>query len=303
MKSHAAKGLIFALLGFGLLSLGDAVIKSIAGAWPGTAVGALRYAVGAGGLGVILFLKEGRAGFVMPKPWVQIGRGLTVAFASACFFMGLFLMPLAEATAITFTSPMLTGLIAAVFLKERLARVAWAATVVAFVGVLIVLRPNIVDLGLAALLPLGSAVGMAMLMTLNRMTAGAASVLTMQFLISIIATPFLIGFAVAGHYSGLPSLAVGIPDWTIVARCALVAVTASTAHTLVYLATTRASAASIAPMIYVQLLLALVIGYFAFGDAPDLTAIGGAALIVGSGLFLWWAQKDARLAGTFGKDG
>ncbi len=293
MQSEQKSGLAFALMGFALLTLGDSLIKSIAGAWPGTAVGALRYALGMIGLAGLLWLKEGRAGFRCPLPAVQIGRGFAVAFASVCFFIALFLLPLAEATAITFTGPMITALISAVLLKERLRPKVLVATLVAFAGVLIVLRPSVVHLGAAAFLPLVSATGMATLLLLNRMAAGAASVLAMQFMIAAAATPFLIGFAIAGHYSGIPSLAVGVPDWTVVLRCAVVAVSASTAHALIYLATTRASAASIAPMTYVQMLVALVVGYFAFGDIPDLTAMIGVALIVGSGLMLWRDQVRA----------
>lgn len=296
MQSEHKTGLAFALMGFALLTLGDSVIKSIAGAWPATAVGALRYSFGTIGLAGLLWAKEGRAGFRIPLPAVQVGRGFAVAFASACFFIALFSMPLAEATAITFTGPMITAVISAILLKERLRPIALVATLVAFAGVLIVLRPSVAHLGIAAFLPLVAAFGMAALLLLNRMSAGAASVLAMQFLISVMATPFLIGFAVAGHYSGIPSLAVGMPDWTIILRCAFVAVSASTAHTLIYLATTRASAASVAPMVYVQLLVAILVGYFAFGDVPDLTALGGVALIVGSGLMLWRGQVRTALS-------
>jgi hypothetical protein len=53
--------------GFALLSCGDAVIKSIAGAWPGSAVAALRYTIGATGLGILLLVKEGKSGFALPR--------------------------------------------------------------------------------------------------------------------------------------------------------------------------------------------------------------------------------------------
>jgi drug/metabolite transporter (DMT)-like permease len=291
VKSSQTKGLIYALLGFASLTIGDATIKSIAGAWPGTAVAALRYALGAIGLFAILLLKEGRAGFTMPMPRVQIGRGFVVATATVCFFIALFLMPLAEATSITFTAPMLTGLISAVVLKERISRTQWLCTLVAFAGVLIVLRPNLANLGAAALLPLVSAFCMAWMLIFNRMVAGTASLLTLQFLISAIGAVFLIGFAALGHFSGVASLVITVPDWTVVARCMIVAVTATAAHSLLFLATTHASAATVAPMSYSQLILALVIGVFAFGDVPDAMALVGAALIVGSGLFLWWKQK------------
>jgi hypothetical protein len=73
MQHFGKNGFLFALCGFALLSAGDTVIKSMAGEWPGTAVAALRFCFGAVGLGVILWMKEGKAGFKIP-----IGRVVTV---------------------------------------------------------------------------------------------------------------------------------------------------------------------------------------------------------------------------------
>ena len=279
--------MLFALAGYGLLSMGDAVVKSMAGQWAPTAIAALRYLFGAVGLGVILRVKEGAQAFSIPNPLIHWGRALAVSFSSVCFFISVKLMPLGDATAITFVGPMLTALLSALFLGERATRATWMASIVAFLGVLIVLRPNVAAAGLAALFPLGSALGMSALILLNRKAAGHASVLAMQFIVAAFATPILISAAILGDFTSIKAMHVGIPDWTVVLRCALVAVSASLAHTLIFLATTRASAATIAPMTYVQLLVAMTVGAFVFGDFPDLTSIGGSALIVGAGLYLW----------------
>jgi drug/metabolite transporter (DMT)-like permease len=279
------------LCGFALLSIGDAVIKSIAGAWPGTAVAALRYSIGAIGLGTLLFLTEGRQGFAMPLPKLQWLRGFSVAMATICFFSSIFLMPLADATAIGFTSPMITAIFSAIFLHERTHATKWIAIFVAFGGVLMIMRPNVMELGWVALLPLAAAMSMAFMIIGNRAVAGTGSPLLMQFLVASLAVPFILGAALIGHFSGLEALHVGVPDWTIIARCTLVAVTASFAHWLIYMATTRASAAEIAPMTYVQLLIAVGLGIILFGDWPDLTSLAGAGIIVASGLILWRGSR------------
>lgn len=271
--------------------MGDAVIKSIAGAWPGTAVAALRYAIGAMGLGTVLFLKEGRQGFALPMPKVQLLRGFSVALATICFFSAIFLMPLADATAIGFTSPMITVIFSAIFLNERTRATKWLAIVIAFGGVLLIMRPNVAELGWVALLPLVAAMSMAIMMIGNRAVAGAGTPLLMQFLVASVATPFILAAALIGHFSGVEALHVGMPDWTIIARCTLVAVTASFAHWLVFMATTRASAAEIAPMTYVQLLIAIGLGIILFGDWPDLTSLVGAGIIIASGLILWRGSR------------
>jgi drug/metabolite transporter (DMT)-like permease len=278
---------LFGLAGFALLAAGDSVIKSMAGEWPGTAVAALRFALGAAGLGLLLLWRAGRSGFGMARPLFQVARGAALALASLLFFLAIFAMPLAEATAIQFANPMLTALLSAALLGERVSRRAWGAILLAFVGVLIVLRPNMELLGLAALLPLGAALGMAALMILNRHTAGDVSPLAAQFYVAAFATPLLLAAAVAGHVSGAAALVIGWPDASVIARCAAVAVSASFAHALIYQATVRASAAAIAPTTYVQIIVATLVGIVWFGDWPDAAALAGTGLIIAAGLWLW----------------
>lgn len=291
MKPNDRAGLLFALTGFAILSIGDAVVKSMAGQWAPTAVAALRYAMGASGLGVLLFAREGRAGFAMPVPGAQLLRAFAVSVSTVAFFSAVFVMPLSDATSISFTSPMLTALLAAALLGEPARRSTWIASLVAFTGVLIILRPNFAELGWAALFPLASALGMSVLMIGNRFVAGKASPLAMQFYIAIMATPILLSAALAGHYSEIERFAVHWPSIGVVARCAFIAVSATIAHWLIFMGTTRAGAATIAPMTYVQLLVAALLGYVLFGDLPDGLALIGAAIIIAAGLYLWWAGQ------------
>lgn len=288
------RALLLALTGFACLTLGDAVVKSMAGQWPGTAIAALRYGFGVLGLAIALWWTRGRAGFICPRPALQFGRGLCVSIASIGFFMAVHAMPLASATSIQFTSPMLTALLSAFFLKERAPAAVWVAIVLAFAGVLIVLRPEVSALGLAACFPLLAALGMAGLMIFNRKAAGDAPLLEMQFLVAVFAAPVLTVAMALGHVSGVPLLHVPAPDWSIVGRCAVVAVTGTVSHLLIFMATTRASAAVISPMVYVQLIVAVALGWIWFGEAPDLPTMGGAALIVAGGLYLWQDQRRVR---------
>ena len=291
MQHNQRAGLLFAALGFTLLSCGDAVVKSMAGQWAPTAIATTRYVLGALGLATVLAAREGRGAFVVPQPRVQMLRGFAVGMATVGFFSALFLMPLAEATSITFTSPMITALLSAVFLGEPARRETLVASVVAFVGVLVVLRPNFLELGWAALLPLASAMGMSRLMIGNRIVAGKGSALSMQFFVAAAASPLLIGASLIGHGSGVARFAVDWPHWSVLARCALVACSATFAHYFIYLGTTRAGAATVAPMTYVQLIVALSLGWLVFGERPDAVALLGATLIIGAGLYLWHSGR------------
>lgn len=285
-RRNVAAGMLFALAGFALLSCGDGLIKSTSGQWPGTAVAALRFTLGAIGLAGVLLIREGPAGFRFPMPRVQLARGFFLAAATATFFSSIFLMPLATATSIQFMAPLLTAVISSILYKEKLSRGRWIATVIAFIGVMIVLRPSFVDLGWAALLPLAAAFGMSGLMLTNARAAGSGSVLLNQFLVAAIAAPLLILYALVGHVSGVAALQVGWPDTYVIAVCATIAITASFSHMLIYLATVRSSAATVAPMVYVQIIVAIAIGVVFYRDYPDLVAMAGTAVIIASGIYL-----------------
>lgn len=297
-QKSVGSALLFALTGFALLSVGDAVVKSMTGEWPAPAVAALRYCFGLIGLAVVVAAIYGRGGFVLPRPWLQFGRGAAVALATICFFMGVMAMPLADATAIQFTSPMITGLLSAVFLRERATRAVWAATALAFVGVLVVLRPNLLDAGAAAFFPLGAAFGMAWLMIFNRQSAGLAPVLVMQLVLALFAAPLLVAAATLGTLSGVPELHVAFPSTEVILKCLTVAFTATVGHLLIYTATVRASAVVVAPMTYIQLLMAVALGWAWFGDAPDVATVAGAAMIIAGGLLLWRSQTSPLVAET-----
>ena len=289
MRQAERAGLLYALAGFALLSVGDAVIKTMAGQWSPVAIAALRFCLAAVALGAILWAREGAAGFRLAKPWAQLGRGAALAVSAAIFMTSLFVLPMATAVAIGFTTPMFTAILAALMQGEPMRRATWIASLIAFVGVLVILRPNLADAGWWAVLPLFSALTFSLLMIGNRHVAGTASVLAMQFWVATFASPILLIAAPLFAQTGIERFALGWPDWSVVARCIFIAVSATCAHWLIYLGTTRAGAGAIAPMTYVQLLMAIVLGWLWFDTHPDGVTLVGAAIIIGSGLYLWRA--------------
>ena len=284
-------GILYALAGFTLLTCGDAIIKSMAGEWPPVAVAALRFSLGAIGLAAILLVREGPRAFVPSHPWLHAGRGLCMAAASLLFFTAVYVMPLAEATALVFVSPIIIALLSGPLLGERVPRGTFLACAIALVGVFVVLRPNLAAIGWMALLPLGAATFFALMVIGNRASAGQGSALSMQVFIAGCAAPILVLAALAGRLMEWPAFDFGAPPPGVVLRCAAVAVTASTAHWLIYRGTMLAGAATIAPTTYIQLLVAVILGWAAFKDRPDALTLLGALVIVAAGLVLWRASR------------
>ena len=284
-------GLLYALAGFAILSVGDAIIKTMAGQWSPVAIAALRFSAGAVGLSAILLMREGKAAFRPQRPGLQVFRGFCLAMATICFFSAIFFMPLAEATALIFVAPIFTAILSGAILKEKVLPVTWLASAIALGGVMLVLRPNLAEIGWVALLPLGSASFFSVMMIANRMVAAEGSSLSMQAFIAMFAAPILVLAAILGDVSGVPAFIAGWPSPDVVAKCLVVAVTASSAHWLVYIGTVRAGAAAVAPMSYVQLLVAIGLGWAWFDNAPDAVTLLGSAIIIGAGLIIWLAGR------------
>jgi drug/metabolite transporter (DMT)-like permease len=291
MQQSDRAGLLYALAGFCTLSIGDAIIKGMAGAWPAPAMAATRYVVGTALLMALVARYEGVAALRLPRDPLQWLRGVAISVAAVGMFLAVWIMPLAEATTIVFTQPIITAVLAMVFLGERARLSTWLATLVAFAGVYLVLRPNFETAGWGVLLPVLSAAGMAVTIIANRKVAGRASVLAMQYYMSVTAMLFLLVASAGAHLTGIEGFRHHWPEWSVVARCAFVGVTATLAQWLIFMGTVKAGAGTVAPMTYGQLLMAVALGWIFFGDRPDLTALAGAVVIIGSGLFLWWRGR------------
>ena len=249
---------------------------------------ATRYVVGTILLAVLLHRSEGLAALRLPRDGLQWVRGVSISVSAVGMFLAVWIMPLAEATTIVFTQPVITAVLAMVLVGERARAPTWIATASALCGVFLVLRPNFDTAGWGVFLPLVGALGMAVTIIANRASHGRASILAMQYYMSVTAMIFLIGASIAAHFTSIETFQLDWPHWSIVARCAFIGLTATLAQWLIFMGTVKAGAGTIAPMTYGQLLMAVVLGAIFFGDLPDATALAGAAIIIGAGLYLWW---------------
>ena len=109
MQQSDRAGLAYALAGFCTLSIGDAIVKGMAGLWPATVMAATRYFVGASVLAALLARAEGVAALRLPRDPIQWVRGIAISCSALGMFFAVWLMPLATATTIQFTHPMITA--------------------------------------------------------------------------------------------------------------------------------------------------------------------------------------------------
>ncbi|MEL6518373.1 MAG: DMT family transporter [Pseudomonadota bacterium] len=257
-------------------------------------------------LAVIVPLTGGWRQLATERLGLHLARGGCVVFANLCFFMALAAMPLAEAVAVFFISPLLISVFSVVFLGEHVGPRRWAAIGVGFLGVMIVLRPGSAAFQVAALLPLAAAVGYATLHTLTRRLGVTESATTLAFYIQVmfLVTSGAVGLAVGhgGYDVGAhPSLSFLLRGWVWpapvdFAMMCVVGLTSISGGFAISQAYRLSEAALVAPFEYAAMPLAVLSGFLVFGEWPDPWAWVGIALILAAGLVLIWREALARRA-------
>ena len=286
--------MVLAMLGF---AIEDMLLKRVATA--GMPVGQVLILFGGGGCLAFAALTRMQGQRIWHPAVVQPRMLLKAGFevmGRLFFTLAIALTPPSSASAILQATPLVVVAGAALIFGERVGWRRWLAILLGLVGVLVILRPGFLAFGWAAFLPLTAALGMSLTMIGNRMVAQLGSALAMQFAITAIASVVLGIIVVAGHWSGMPTLHVGPLPPVVLAKCVFVAAVLTTGHWLVFKGTTRVGAGTLAPMTYMQLLGATFMGWLVFGDRPDRTTLLGAAMIVGSGLYLWWKGRIRDVA-------
>jgi drug/metabolite transporter (DMT)-like permease len=215
---------------------------------------------------------------------VQLGRSLLFITSTACFFSAIGHVPLADATAIGFTAPLIVAVLAGPLLGERLGLGHWVAIAVGFAGALIVVRPTGASANLYALLVLASSATYAGYQLLTRRAASVDSPET-SVAYSALMGALLMSALVPFHWS-TPGPGW---QWGLLGGLGLLG---GTGHYLVARAFGSAPASLVSPFHYVQLLWAALVGYLLFGDVPGALMWLGAGLIVASGLYVAWRETQ-----------
>lgn len=227
------------------------------------------------------------------RPFGQLGRGLLSVGGMFTNFSALTRLPLADATAISFASPLITVVLAAIILKEHVRIYRWSAVLVGFVGVIVMLVPHF-DLGTyaAAGAATAAAVGSIFAMTSAVCTAGTVIQtrrLTQSETTSSIVFYFSLVCAIAGALT-LP-FAWHSPTGSELMALISLGVIGGIAHIFLTESYRHAAASVVAPFDYTAMLWALLLGYWLFGELPSALVYVGAAIVAGAGLFVIWRER------------
>lgn len=228
--------------------------------------------------------RYGRASLNLKRIRLYSLRATAGLFAMLCWFTAVTLIPLAEATALSFTGPMFATVGAALLLRETVGWRRWGAVVTGFIGVLIIVRPGAVDLSLGASLALASAVFMAagslLVKTLSRTEPTGAIV---AFMVIYLAPMSLI-----------PALFVWVwPPLGAWPYLAALGFLGALAHICYTGALAAADASAVMPLDYMRLPAAALFAYLLFAEVPTAWTWAGAGVIVLASMYI--AQREMRL--------
>jgi drug/metabolite transporter (DMT)-like permease len=223
-------------------------------------------------------------------PKWQIIRSMVHLMSMLFFFTGVKYLPLAKAASISFTAPFFVALLAWPMLGERMTFNRLVAVIVAFLGVLVVIRPGSAVFQWASLYMLCSAMCYGLYQILTRRVAGYDSAETTAVYSALVGTVVM--------SLVMPFVWTDIASWSDAALLFSLGIIGGTAHYFVARAMTYAQANIIAPFGYWQLIGSVIVGYLISGYLPDMFTWIGAGIIVCAGLHIAWSETRPQPAAS-----
>jgi drug/metabolite transporter (DMT)-like permease len=277
VSHHPLRGALLFIFGLLLFACMDATTKYLTARYDVPLVVAVRYIVNCLLMIVLLAPTHGRELVTTERTGLVLVRALSLAAASLLVAFALQRLPVAETTSINFLAPMLVVVIAGPLLGERIGLVGWGAALAGFAGVLLVVRPG------SGLEPLGIAFALcavaanAAYQLLSRTLAATERTLALLFYTALVgavvlglALPWFWGGPRPGTFELLLFLSLGVYG--------------GLGHYLFTAAYRHAPASVLAPITYIQLLWAGLLGWLIFGHVPDRLSLAGMLVIAASGL-------------------
>lgn len=298
-------GMFLALGGGITLSLNDLAIKALSGAYALHQIILIRALVGM--TLVLLIIHFSRTGFAQLRTrrrGAHLLRVSIVMVSNVTYFVGLSLMPLADAVATAFVAPLFVTLMSAVVLGEHVGPRRWAAVAVGMAGVVIMTRPGEGVIQPAAILVLISAFCYASSHMMTRRMRDTESAMTLNFYVQcgFIVVSCSMGLAFGdGRFAQAPGstweflfrpwVVPPLGDWWAFIASGMAVGLGGLMMSQAYRTT---EAALVAPFEYVGMPMAILWGLVFFHSWPDMTAWAGIALICGAGLYTLWRETVRR---------
>ncbi|MDE2334775.1 MAG: DMT family transporter [Rhodospirillales bacterium] len=281
------------VLGIAVFSVSNALGKYFVTRYPLGEILLLRSAAAFLCLGPFLRGRDVVASLARGQLALQVIRMVLVATELVCFYLSVSTLPLAAVSTFYLAVPIYVLVLSAVFLRERVAARRWVAALVGLVGVLVALRPGVAavaGVGRAEAICIFGSLCYSVILTLTRRLRGTAGTVLVAWQLTGV-------LALGAGWSTLHFVWPGPIDLAALAAIGLITMTG---YAGVNRGLQLAPASLVAPFQYTSIVWATLTGFLVFGEVPKATTIMGAAIIIGAGLFLLFAERATypRLAPT-----
>lgn len=290
---------IMLMLGFCVLApVGDAIAKILGQTVPIGQLVLVRFAVQALLLIPLVWLTRRRWRMSKRVTWLTFVRTILHIMGIGAMVTALKYLPLADAVAIAFVMPFIMLVLGKYALNEEVGARRIIACAVGFLGTLLVVQPSFAQVGWPALLPVGVAINFALFMLVTRQIAKETDPISLQAVSGVMAVfvilPVLLIFQNIGFLQ-LQIVHVSSYDWTLLLSIGLLG---TVAHLLMTWSLRFAPSATLAPMQYLEIPFATIIGFMVFGDFPNPMASVGIVITIAAGLYVVLRERAIALSLT-----
>jgi len=284
---------ILLMLGFCVLApVGDSIAKLLGGTIPLLQLLIVRFGLQAVLL-VPLIVLSGRSFNMSTRvAWLTVARTILHIVGVGAMFLSLQFLPLADAVAIAFVMPFIMLLLGRFVLHEEVGGRRLAACAVGFLGTLLVIQPSFSEVGVPALLPLLVAVDFALFMLVTRQIAKQVDPVCLQAVSGGMATVILCAIYALTAATGVLETQLVAPDLSIGLLLLAIGVVGTLAHLLMTWSLRFAPSATLAPMQYLEIPVATIIGYLVFADLPNGLAALGIVITICAGLYVVYREHS-----------
>lgn len=284
-----ARGAIMMMLGMAAFTFSDTAMKLVGQSMPLFQAVLLRGVLVSSLFLAMAWWAGALAGALAPRDrMLMIVRSVAEAICAWFFFLALFNMPLANVVAILQALPLAIVAAGALFLGEKVGWRRWAMIGLGFLGVLLIVRPGTDGFDRFAIYALLSVVFVTVRDLATRRMSASVPSLRVAFWSAFSVTLF-------GAAGSLTETWV-MPDARLLGLLSLGGMFILMGYLMVILAVRRGELAVVTPLRYTGLVWALLLGWMVFGDWPDGLTLAGAGVIVASGLYTFWRERQLGVA-------
>jgi S-adenosylmethionine uptake transporter len=234
----------------------------------------------------------GRESIRTSNPLVHLMRGLLLFFGITLWTYGVKVAPLTTGTVISFTIPLFTLVLAVFFLKENIIWQRWVATLVGFIGIIVVIKPHSSDFNIHALIFVVASIGFAMLDIINKKFVIKESMISMLFYSALITA--LLSIAPASLYWQTPTIL----------ELSLLFMLGMSANLILFFllkAFRLIDATASAPYRYFELIFSAISALLIFNELPEKSTMYGALIVIPATLFVVYSEKKIITRKNFGE--